>query len=112
MAKMLGRLDSLASQLRTACDDLNDCGPNAAANMLQALDPSDQKLMEISRDVAGIAHHLQSEVTKLTTGPLSMRRSLSKAIKSMWRKGYIDEIQQKMEKSEKLMHTILLIDLR
>ena len=113
MAKMLDRLDSLAGRLKAACDNLGNSGPSAAANASQSLNRPDQNLVEISRDVAALAQKLQSGVAELTPpGRRSKRKALGQSVKILWRKGSIDEIQQKLEKHEKVMHTLLLTDLR
>ncbi len=100
----------MAAQLQTNCTELND-SVASISTLNQTHD--DQKLRDWSMKVFSTAQELISETLKLSVrGPLSKRKALSKAFKTLGRQSAVDDIQKRLDHYQRLLDTHIIVNLR
>ena len=101
----------MAEQLRTTCANLKQ--HDSSGNLATSLNLDDRRLLDLSSRVLQTAQELQDEVAKFSIrGQHSKQKALGKALKMLWRKGSISEIQARLEHYQRCLDTEILTNLR
>ena len=73
----------------------------------------DQSLLDVAGEISKTADKLLEKLESLKIeGPRKRRQAISKTVKSLWERGEIQEIQQRLDGYLKVLNTQILVDLR
>lgn len=111
-AKEANSLQDMAAQLQVTCTD-PDLSISSDPSIVNHMTHDDHRILQLSQKVADIAQTLIREISSVSVqGPPNKRTALGKTLKSLLRKGPIDDIQKRLKTYQRLLATEMMVNLR